>query len=243
MAANADYSSVAFESFEYGIDGVYGLALEDDYIISKASAGNQYYGEWSSSEAHSGLHSYKVGFSNSSTSNVFLPKFYPNQSIYDYGVSIKVWLKGLNNTDNETNIIQLQIENATDEANSIGVNFNKIARVGEWELYEAKTGEFIPPQWPSSSAISPTLFISTTIASAEIYIDDVMLKPLNAQVSSYVYDPNTLRIQAQFDDQNFGLFYQYNDEGKLIRKLIETERGLKSVAETQYNIPKVDKTE
>ncbi|MBL4669491.1 MAG: hypothetical protein JKY30_09555 [Flavobacteriales bacterium] len=44
---------------------------------------------------------------------------------------------------------------------------------------------------------------------------------------------------ATFDDQHFGLFYQYNAEGKLVRKLIETERGMKTVQETQYNTPKI----
>jgi len=34
------------------------------------------------------------------------------------------------------------------------------------------------------------------------------------------------------------LFYVYDNEGQLIRKLIETERGTKVITETQYNLPR-----
>ena len=51
-------------------------------------------------------------------------------------------------------------------------------------------------------------------------------------------DPTTRKLLASFDDQHFGLFYQYNAEGKLVRKQVETERGLQTIQETQYNTPK-----
>jgi len=52
-----------------------------------------------------------------------------------------------------------------------------------------------------------------------------------------VYDPRNFRLLASFDDQHFGMYYQYNAEGKLVRKLVETERGMRTVQETQYNTP------
>ena len=74
-----------------------------------------------------------------------------------------------------------------------------------------------------------------------IWIDDVRMQALDAQMICYVYDVNTLRLLTSFDDQHFGLFYQYNAEGKLVRKLIETERGMKTVQETQYNTPLISR--
>ena len=53
-----------------------------------------------------------------------------------------------------------------------------------------------------------------------------------------MYDVKSLRLLTLFDDQHFGLYYQYNSEGQLVRKLIETERGLKVITETQYNTPR-----
>lgn len=55
----------------------------------------------------------------------------------------------------------------------------------------------------------------------------------------YVYDAATLRPITEFDDQHFGKYFQYNSEGKLVRKLRETERGMKTVAETQYHTPRL----
>ncbi|PHR22563.1 MAG: hypothetical protein COA38_17845 [Fluviicola sp.] len=74
-----------------------------------------------------------------------------------------------------------------------------------------------------------------------IWIDDYRFQPLDAQMVTYVYDTNTLRLIASFDDQHFGLFYVYNAEGKLVRKLIETERGIKTITETLYNTPTVQR--
>jgi hypothetical protein len=75
------------------------------------------------------------------------------------------------------------------------------------------------------------------------WIDDVRVQPLDAQMNAYVYDPVTLRLLTSFDDQHFGLYYQYNAEGQLVRKLIETERGIKTVQEAQYHTPKIARKE
>jgi hypothetical protein len=42
---------------------------------------------------------------------------------------------------------------------------------------------------------------------------------------------------AQFDGQHFGVYNQYDGEGRLIRRIRETERGLRTVQETQYHTP------
>ncbi len=70
-----------------------------------------------------------------------------------------------------------------------------------------------------------------------VWLDDIRIQPLDAQMTAYVYDTATLRLLTSFDDQHFGLYYQYNGEGKLVRKLFETERGMKTIQETQYHIP------
>ena len=78
-------------------------------------------------------------------------------------------------------------------------------------------------------------------ATSAIYLDDIRLQPSGSQMNSYVYDTRTLHLLTSFDDQHFGMYYQYNTEGKLIRKLIETERGIKTLEEAQYHIPAVSR--
>jgi hypothetical protein len=77
------------------------------------------------------------------------------------------------------------------------------------------------------------------LTSEALYVDDVKFQPKDAQVSCFVYDVATLRLLTQFDDQHFGVYYQYNDEGKLVRKMVETEKGMKTIQESQYNSPKI----
>jgi hypothetical protein len=145
---------------------------------------------------------------------------------------------------------------------SDNIYFEKLATAGEWSLYEAVVE---PDNWASSYidagdeyALSIT-FSSTTsdevctkqyfsgkvqdtgnevssTIEGEIYVDDIRMAPLDAQLSCYVYDPENFRLLAQFDDAHFGSYFQYNKEGKLVRKIRETERGKKTLAETQYNV-------
>jgi hypothetical protein len=109
------------------------------------------------------------------------------------------------------------------------LTFKKIAQTGEWSLYEAvvkglATGTYTPQ-------------FQTTLTSGNIWIDDVREQPLEAKMTAYVYDAKTLRLITSFDDQHFGLYYQYNQEGKLVRKMVETEKGMKTITETQYHTP------
>lgn len=107
-----------------------------------------------------------------------------------------------------------------------------IARTGDWTLIEF----VVPGSILSAYADSDKLSIGL-VSSMKVYIDDFRLQPTDASLVCYVYDPATLKLLTSFDDQHFGLIYQYNAEGKLIRKLIETERGVKTITETLYNTP------
>ncbi len=61
-------------------------------------------------------------------------------------------------------------------------------------------------------------------------------------MKSYVYDPVTLRLAAELDDNNYATFYQYDEEGKLIRIKKETERGVETIQESREAAYKKEKT-
>lgn len=63
-------------------------------------------------------------------------------------------------------------------------------------------------------------------SSVYAYFDDVRVFPTDANMKSFVYDYETLRLNAELDNNNFATFYEYNDEGQLIRIKKETERGI-----------------
>jgi hypothetical protein len=135
------------------------------------------------------------------------------------GLLVKVWAKNV--LTNGLAVI----------ANTTTLNFSPVKQTGEWTLYQAKI---------ESNLLTSLTNLNLTIknqSATTIMIDDLRIQPQDAAMTAYVYDKNNLRLLAVFDDQHFGLYYQYNTEGKLVRKIIETERGLKTLQETQYNTP------
>jgi hypothetical protein len=65
------------------------------------------------------------------------------------------------------------------------------------------------------------------------FLDDIRIMPMQSNMQSYVYDYNRLRIMATLDDNNFATFYEYDEEGQLVRKKIETEKGIMTVSESR----------
>jgi hypothetical protein len=66
-----------------------------------------------------------------------------------------------------------------------------------------------------------------------VLADDVRIFPFDAHMKSYAYDDKTLRLMAELDENSFATFYEYDDEGSLVRVKKETERGIVTLKETR----------
>ncbi|HET6243904.1 MAG: hypothetical protein H0V01_04460 [Bacteroidetes bacterium] len=210
-AQNASYNSVQFEDFE-------NCSIPNVIIDTIAHSGNK-------SLVYSALPGHL--FINP------VQKVILNQQLKTKGASVKIWVQSAfysPSSVNSNNNLKVEINNVLEKP------FTKIAQTGEWTLYEAKLSQNDFNSIPVNSILS--LKLNYTIQNSEIvYMDDFRFQPLNAQAVCYVYDVASLKLLTQFDDQHFGLYYQYNDEGKLVRNQIETERGLKTIQEKQYHTP------
>ena len=51
--------------------------------------------------------------------------------------------------------------------------------------------------------------------------------------SSDLYNPVNLRLMAELDENNYATFYEYDDDGTLIRVKKETERGIQTIKESR----------
>ncbi len=71
--------------------------------------------------------------------------------------------------------------------------------------------------------------------STNCYFDDVRIFPKEAIMKSYVYDPITKKFIAELDERNYATFYEYDEEGMLIRIKKETHKGIMTVKETRTN--------
>ncbi|HNP53384.1 MAG TPA: hypothetical protein PKK69_02160, partial [Ferruginibacter sp.] len=74
--------------------------------------------------------------------------------------------------------------------------------------------------------------------AGSVLLDDIRLHPYDGQLKSYVYDASSMRLMADLDENNFATFYEYDDEGTLIRVKKETERGISTLKETRSTLRK-----
>ncbi|WP_118953408.1 hypothetical protein [Taibaiella helva] len=81
---------------------------------------------------------------------------------------------------------------------------------------------------PASSG--PTA--SVTIP-ANIFVDDIRILPMDANMKAFVYHPVNQKLVATLDENNFASFYEYDQEGNLVRTKKETEKGIITVMESR----------
>lgn len=74
--------------------------------------------------------------------------------------------------------------------------------------------------------------------TGKIYFDDWRFVPYNGNMKSFVYNAINLRLMAELDENNYASFYEYDDDGTLIRVKKETERGIKTIKETRSALRK-----
>jgi hypothetical protein len=121
---------------------------------------------------------------------------------------------------------------------STGTNYTFIPAgpvVDGWQKVE---GTFDVPV----SAFTMTLSFINADNSNPIYFDDIRMHPFNSNMKSYVYDPTTLRLSTELDENNFATFYDYDEEGRLIRTKKETQQGIKTIQETRSATQKAIQT-
>ena len=165
--------------------------------------------------AHSGMYSQEIASGTNLLRNVIA-----RELLSTTGGWLKFWVKS------DSDLLNPKIVAGADVYTP-----ELVAKTGEWSLYRT----FIDP---SSLSLGNVVDVQLTFDNTIAYIDDIKFNPKESQTTCFVYDVKSLRLLTLFDDQHFGLYYQYNSEGQLVRKLIETERGLKVITETQYNTPR-----
>jgi hypothetical protein len=99
-----------------------------------------------------------------------------------------------------------------------------------WQRYEGIVT--IPA---NATAMTVTMQAS---ASSTTYFDDIRLHPFNGEMKSYVYNSVNLRLMAELDENNYATFYEYDDDGTLVRVKKETERGVMTIKETRSSLIK-----
>ncbi|RFS22051.1 hypothetical protein DVR12_15530 [Chitinophaga silvatica] len=117
------------------------------------------------------------------------------------------------------------LPNVTLYVNNVAQTFTFKAIVEGWKQIET----IVDMATISGASNGLTFRIQGTNALA----DDIRIFPYDATMKSYSYDESTLRLMAELDENNFATFYEYDDEGILIRVKKETDRGIVTLKETR----------
>ncbi len=98
-----------------------------------------------------------------------------------------------------------------------------------WQRVES---EFLIP------VATTNIGIKLDCISGNCFFDDIRIFPVDGSMKSYVYDPVNMRLVAELDERNYATFYEYDEEGKLIRVKKETEKGKMTIQENRNNTKK-----
>ena len=164
-----------------------------------------------------------VKANNVTQQNMVRPTFSPIQG--DHMV-LSAWVRidavDCNTLPVLTNVINVTFNvggNTSVSLQSTGV------RIEGWQRYES---EVLVP----ATATSMNISIAAPAAN-NIFLDDIKMQPFNSSVKGFIYNPINLRLMAELDENNYASFYEYDDDGTLIRVKKETERGIKTIQETR----------
>jgi hypothetical protein len=134
------------------------------------------------------------------------------------------WVKDTHPADKSVNL--------TLSVNGTNVPLTCKALVEDWKLVEGTLTT-------SALGADNSLHILISPVDATVYIDDIRMHPFVSHMKTYVYDDKTMRLMAELDENGFATFYEYDDEGLLIRVKKETERGVMTIKETRSSYKKI----
>jgi len=121
----------------------------------------------------------------------------------------------------------LRIEIRSQALNVIAIGIPVGYVIDGWQLIEAT---FTMPNTNEAPIV-----LDLVSEDDAAYFDDIRVFPADGSMKCYVYDPHNLRFVAELDERHYATFYEYDNEGRLMRVKKETERGRMTIQETQHN--------
>ncbi|MBS1738302.1 MAG: hypothetical protein JSS98_17100, partial [Bacteroidetes bacterium] len=248
VASNSRYREIAYDGFEdYGFN--LDCSTQDTcnknghFDFHKLLNGSTV--DTTSLYAHSGKYSLKVSSSVTINKTVYdstiasaNPVEFDNSGRYLLNGNELV--KGFSPIPGKKYILSFWVKDGSprDATTSVQATINGtnlISNLVSWPVVEG--WKRVEQQFTlSSSATSFTLQLNS--GGGTVYFDDIRIHPFDGQMKTFAYDPSSQRLMAELDENNFATFYEYDDEGILIRVKKETERGIMTIKETRSSYRK-----
>lgn len=243
VAANAMRREIFYDGFEdYNYNGLCPVSVcATDSFDVRTVLGTSYVSSLKSDDAHSGNYSLKLTRAITLQTIVHSLQHSPGDGNYlgkdAFGQYIVKLTKGLYPQGFQPLPMKKYVFSAwvkdgsagmtlpafAPSANGVNIVLSVKAKVEGWKLVE---GEI-------NLSSSDALLKIVLPVSASAAIDDIRIFPYDANIKTYAYDEKTLRLMAEMDENNYATFYEYDDEGTLIRVKKETHEGVMTLKESR----------
>ncbi|MFC0773041.1 hypothetical protein [Terrimonas alba] len=240
VASNSRYREVAYDGFED-----YGFTLDcssadtcnpGHFNFRKNLNGSSI--DTTSSYAHSGKYSLKLNGTTTIAKTVYTNT---TAGIFSFDNSGRYILtsnelaKGFSPIPGKKYVLSFWVKDASPRNPSTTVQAaingaSLIDGLSKWPVVEGWKRVEVPFLLPSSAA---SFNLQLQSGGGDVFIDDLRIHPFDGQMKSFAYDPSSQRLWAELDENNFAAFYEYDDEGTLVRVKKETERGIMTIKETR----------
>lgn len=82
--------------------------------------------------------------------------------------------------------------------------------------------------------------ITFTFGGVSLFnLDDIRIQPFQSSMKTFVYNPQTLWLVAELDNQNYATFYNYDESGTLVQVKKETVKGVSTLKTTRSNLKRI----
>jgi hypothetical protein len=146
---------------------------------------------------------------------------------------LSFWVRGGQVSNVCTNYTDIETSITITGNPSLSSTLKKSPIIDGWQQYEY---EFTIP---SVSVGTINITMRNQNLNNPAYFDDVRIFPSSSNIKTFVYNYKNYRFLAELDANNYATFYEYNEEGMLIRVKKETERGIYTIKQSiNHQFPK-----
>ena len=250
VANNAQFGQTAYESFENYYAMVARCKNIYDYFSIKPQVDDGIY-NLSEYEAHTGYYSLEIPANDTVTYTCQfettpctpapddIPYTYKDcdklgvfgeyrDGTQGYSYKVSYWVKSASSITPVVypNDVELEI---------VGIGGSNAIIASKTKRYDIIDGwQKIEHYYDVPATQSGTVeFLFKNDGSIKYYLDDLRIHPVNSSMKSFAYNPKNLRLMAELDENNYATFYEYDEEGALIRIKKETDRGIETIQENR----------
>lgn len=243
VASNAQYREIAYDGFEdynFNVSCITADSCNYGHFNFKKALGSN--ATISNLQAHSGKNSLHLTGTISLTKTVYKPGI---PALYSFDGSGRLTLganelaKGFSPIPGKKYILSFWVKDNSPRDPTTGVQASVngsplISNLSNWPIVEGWKRIEVPFVLPATAS----QFILQINPGGSVYMDDIRIHPYDGQLKTFAYDNSSQRLMAELDENNFATFYEYDDEGILIRVKKETDRGIMTIKETRSSYRK-----